>query len=121
MNYDEKKMRSHPNRGPDWIPNRITREYAEVIKRDMPCPTCGKKRFTSMMEAERHHFYCEKYGVQPLNGIYFTPMELVMVKQGLITKDSETVNQALWITGIAVILGMTIPLFLDNKTDKVQL
>ena len=121
MTNEENKMRGG-NRGPEWIPNRIVNEYAEVIKRDMPCPTCGQKRFTSMAAAERHHFYCEKYGIQPQNGLWFTPMELVMVKEGLITKnewESETVNQALWITGMAVILGMTIPLFLDNKTDKV--
>jgi len=119
MTDEEQKMRRHPNRSSEWIPNRIITEYAEVIKQDMPCPTCGKKRFSSMVEAERHHFYCEKYGIQPQNGLYFTTMELAMVEQGLITKESDTTTQALWITGIAVILGMTIPYFLDSRGNKV--
>jgi len=116
----------HPNRGQDWIPNRIQKEWAKEISKKLPCPTCGKKVFVSLSAAERHHFYCEKYGSQPQNQLYFTPFEVVLIQEGITKrlpntpKEAEMIHSSniLYLLG-GVTLGILIPLFLDSRANKV--
>ena len=77
MTKEDKEMARHPNRSQSWLPAWIVKELGEELKVKMVCPTCGEKVFHSLLAAQRHHFYCEKYGRQPLNSLYMTPFELL--------------------------------------------
>ena len=80
LNSNEREMARHGNRGSDWISNRLTIERADEVRNELECPTCGEKRFGTIVAAQRHQFYCDKYGFQPPNGLYFTPVSLFVAK-----------------------------------------
>tara|TARA_Y100001963_G_scaffold111940_1_gene154863 strand:- start:1608 stop:2492 length:885 start_codon:yes stop_codon:yes gene_type:complete len=120
MTAQEKRDARHPNRGEDWIPYRVRKDTGAEIKGKIICPTCKETLFPSLEAAKRHHFYCEKYGYQPPNKRYFTPMEMMMVQQGLLKKESETISSSHSILFLgALSLGFLIPYFLDSRANKV--
>ena len=80
MNGEEMKMARHPNRGVDWIPIRLVKSKAQSVREELECPCSGEKRFGTLVEAKRHQFYCEKYGFQPPNQLYFTPLSLFVAR-----------------------------------------
>jgi len=73
----------------EWIPLRLREDKGQYLMGKLPCPTCGFREFTSLTAAERHHFYCKEYGFQPSNGLYFTPIQKMMLKANLL-KSAET-------------------------------
>jgi len=95
MNDEEKEMNKHPNRSWSWIPNRIRQEATAEIMADLPCKKCGFKHFSSLEQAKRHKHFCEKYGVQPENGFFFTPMALELIRLGILgdSLDNKTNNE----------------------------
>ena len=120
MTKGEKEDAKDPNRSQDWIPNRLVKELGGELKEKLPCPVCGEKLFTSLLAAQRHHFYCEKYGRQPTNRLFFSPLELLMIDYEKDTKQAEfSETPILLISGIALLLGFTIPYFLDSRANKV--
>jgi len=68
----------------EWIPLRLREDKGQYLMGKLPCPTCGFREFTSLTAAERHHFYCKEYGFQPSNGLYFTPIQKMMLKANLL-------------------------------------
>ena len=80
MSKMDKENARHPNRGSDWIPIRLIKSKAQTVREELECPTCGEKMFGTLVEAKRHHFYCNKYGFQPPNQLYFTPMSLFVAR-----------------------------------------
>ena len=80
MSREEKEMARHPNRGVDWIPIRLVKSKAQSVREELECPCSGEKRFGTLVEAKRHQFYCEKYGFQPPNQLYFTPLSLFVAR-----------------------------------------
>jgi len=95
MNDEEKEMNRHPNRSWSWIPNRIRREATAEIMADLACKKCGFRSFSSLEQAKRHKHFCEKYGVQPENGFFFTPMALELIRLGILgdSLDNKTNNE----------------------------
>jgi hypothetical protein len=73
----------------EWIPLRLREDKGQYLMGKLPCPTCSFREFTSLTAAERHHFYCKEYGFQPSNGLYFTPIQKMMLKANLL-KSAET-------------------------------
>ena len=73
----------------EWIPLRLREDKGQYLMGKLPCPTCSFREFTSLTAAERHHFYCKEYGFQPSNGLYFTPIQKMMLKANLL-KGAET-------------------------------
>lgn len=122
MTKADLKSARHPNRSAGWIPLRIKEEWAKELTKKMPCPTCGEKIFTSLIAAQRHHFYCEKYGAQPQNKLYFTPFEIILIQEGVINqpKEAEMIDSSniFYLFG-GVTLGILIPYILDSRANKV--
>ncbi len=126
MTQNDKKNARHPNRSGGWIPLWIMKEWAEELTKKMPCPTCGEKIFPSLIAAQRHHFYCEKYGSQPQNKLYFTPFEVVLIQEGITKRFPHTPKEAemshssniFYLLG-GVTLGILIPYILDSRANKV--
>ena len=81
MNREEREQSRHPNRSSHWIPHRLVIEKADEVRRELECPTCGGKMFGTIVAAKRHQFYCDKYGFQPPNGLYFSPISLHFSKR----------------------------------------
>ena len=92
MNDEEREMRKHPNRGYDWIPNRVCEEVTAEIMQELPCPTCGMREFTSLAQSKRHKHFCKKYGLQPPNGFFFSPMILELIEEGIIAPSLDNKN-----------------------------
>lgn len=92
MNDEEKEMRKHPNRSYNWIPNRIRQEATAEIMADLPCKKCGEKHFSSLEQAKRHKHFCNKYGVQPENGFFFSPMALELIRLGILGDSLDNKN-----------------------------
>lgn len=92
MNQEEKEMNKHPNRGYNWIPNRIKQEATAEIMADLPCKKCGERHFNSLAQADRHKHFCHKYGVQPENGFFFTPMALELIRLGILGDSLDNKN-----------------------------
>jgi hypothetical protein len=120
MDSKEKEMARHPNRSQRWIPDRLRKELSNELRKQMVCPTCGEAVFPSLLAAQRHHFYCEKYGKQPSNYLFMTPLELLMFDFVKTKKEAESFQTPIiFISGIALLLGMALPYFLDSRADKV--
>ena len=120
MTNQEKRDARHPNRSQNWIPLRLRRDAGAEAKGKMICPTCRETLFPSIEAAKRHQFYCEKYGYQPPNKRYFTPMEMMMVQQGLLKKEAETISSSHSILVLgALSMFILIPYFLDSRANKV--
>ena len=92
MNDEEKEMRKHPNRSSGWIPNRIRQEATAEIMADLACKKCGFKHFSSLEQAKRHKHFCNKYGVQPENGFFFSPMALELIRLGILGDSLDNKN-----------------------------
>lgn len=90
MNRDDNEMARHPNRSTDWIPMRLIKEKAQEVREGLKCPTCGENRFGTLVAAKRHHFYCDKYGFQPPNQLYFTPISYFVAKS--LHKKGKSIN-----------------------------
>ena len=124
MTDEEKEMNRHPNRGSNWVPNRLIKELGTEMRTKLDDPCLKGKVFPSIMAADRHKFYCEKYGFQPPNKLYFTPMEIMLLEKGLLQTDkkheAETVSSSnlLLLLGVGT-LGLLIPYFLDSRANKV--
>ncbi len=92
MTQEEREMNSHPNRSRNWIPNRIRQEATAEIMADLPCNKCGFKHFSSLEQAKRHKHFCKKYGVQPENGHFFSPMALELIRLGILGDSLDNKN-----------------------------
>ena len=79
---------------PDWIPLRLREDKVQYLQGKLPCPTCRLQLFSSLTAAERHHFYCKKYGFQPSNGLYFTPIQLMMMKNNMSPDNMGSMKSA---------------------------
>ena len=92
MTEEEKEMNSHPNRSNTWLPHRIREEVTAEIMVDLACKKCGERNFTSLAQADRHKHFCKKYGRQPNNGLFFTPMESYLIELGILGEalDNKT-------------------------------
>lgn len=119
MTKEDKEMARHPNRSERWLPTWIVKELGEELKMKMVCPTCGEKVFHSLLAAQRHHFYCEKYGTQPINNLYMTPLESLMVSMRQKKEAEQTNNTWPIIALVGVGLALSIPYFLDSRGNKV--
>jgi hypothetical protein len=119
MNDEEKEMARHPNRSQDWIPQRLIKEKTQDVKDKLECKKCGAKRFGTLVAAKRHQFYCDKYGAQPPNGLYFTPISLMLLQGGGKLEAEESQSFSLPLLTSGVILGILIPYFLDSRANKV--
>ena len=123
MTDEEKRMSRSPNRSNKWIPNRLIEEKTDEVKEQLECKKCGAKRFGSIVAAKRHQFYCDKYGAQPSNGLFMTPLELHLyatLSEEEETKEAEfSQTPILLIATMVALLGITIPYFLDSRGNKV--
>lgn len=123
MNREDMEMAQHPNRGQNWIPMRLVKSKAQSVREELECPTCGENRFGTLVEAKRHQFYCDKYGAQPSNGLFMTPLELHLyatLSEEEETKEAEfSQTPILLIATMVALLGITIPYFLDSRGNKV--
>jgi len=125
MTKEDIDMARHPNRSESWLPTWIVKELVEELRVKMVCPTCGEKVFHSLLAAQRHHFYCEKYGIQPNNNLYMTPIELLIasMKQkkalagGKEAEETKTNWPIIALVGVGLVLS--IPYFLDSRGNKV--
>ena len=119
MNKDDKEMARHANRSQSWLPKWIRKELSEELRVKMNCPTCGEKVFHSLLAAQRHHFYCHRYGRQPINNLYMTPLESLMVSMRQKKEAEQTNNTWPIIALVGVGLALSIPYFLDSRGNKV--
>ncbi len=125
LNDQEKRDARHPNRDPStYLPKRLLKVLGEAIRKELDHPCLQGKIFPSYAAAGRYKFYCEKYGVQPPNKLYFTPTEIMILHQGLLQPDTEyeaemvSSSNLLLLLGVGT-LGLLIPYFLDSRANKV--
>jgi hypothetical protein len=93
----------------EWIPLRLREDKVQYLQGKLPCITCGEKIFTSLTAAERHQFYCKEYGIQPPNGLYFTPIQRAMIKNNMILKEAETFEDIFTKAGLEAAMEQSKP------------